>query len=450
MRKEYDYADFDPLVCLNSLKDFFTATSGYNVVEGVITKIGSPSDIPRYDKYSYLTVKPTDENIYIIFVNYAIYKSDIYDYEPYKGIFMLVSNTYDSNVYPWMNVGLLHNGKYYTNKTDYTYQGNYEPTVNYYYYLPAPALNNITKLVCNYNDDGRDVLISGVKYTKVKYEAYEDERTETYNICFGDVKKFLTYVGGFYYGGDYYTTIEIYHRVKHDYNSVNYRYYTSALRMLSGASTIGADSHKGSRKIGNTYRIVWSDNTSTDLSLHGTGFFFNLLISVDNAEGRDKRKLSEIEGDTSQKIIDNSGIPIYLTDSMFDLNIRNIWATTINVPYYMNMHTTFESEYHYLPTFWTEVTNNSVGLGHTVGTLSKISLFMPLHFYVRRDPLEEELYSQAGEARNIKYVNMLHMSTNHIDKNSFPVPNSKYNCFNSGHRRNSHGYNGVAIKMEDD
>ena len=35
-------------------------------------------------------------------------------------------------------------------------------------------------------------------------------------------------------------------------------------------------------------------------------------------------------------------------NQQFTLEIRNIWAVTLDIPYYMNMHTTFEKDYNNL------------------------------------------------------------------------------------------------------
>ena len=53
----------------------------------------------------------------------------------------------------------------------------------------------------------------------------------------------------------------------------------------------------------------------------------------------------------------------------------------------------------------------------------------------------------------IRYVNMYNMATNHIKNGNYPVEVHKYNCFQTGIRRNMFGllgYNGIAFRQEGD
>lgn len=427
----------------------------YILVQDVTEKNVVSSTIPKFNKYTYVVFKEDIRNVYLIFFCVTLYNSSKNKYEYSNYISMLVSTSFDNSKYIWYNEGIITYRKTYANRTDYNYSGNYEPTINYFQSFPIPSLYKIDTLVCNYDEDNDNIMISGIRHYEVPYEQFTDVHSETYNICFGEVTKFLEYEGGFFYGGDYYINLELFHRVLNNYNTDICRYYYSSVVISEGSPIADYERHYKKRKIGYINRICWDDDVQSGTGVSEGIFYFNLLVSVDSAELRSKRKLSEIYGPEEGKLKDKEGVLdnsnsaniIKLSDATIDVEIRNIWAVTTNISYYMDMHTTFEYEYNKLPTFWTEVTKSKLDLGHTVGTLSKISLLMPLHFYIRRDPLEVQVYSHAGEAKGIKYVNMLYMSTNSIEKESFPTPEFLYNCFNSGHRRNKGGYNGVAIKI---
>ena len=440
MRMEFTYANFNYLLCLNAIKTFLDNVPSYTLVQGVVTVFDDGISIPRFNKYTYVTFKENIRNIYVTFFNCG--DSDY--------VSMLVSTSFDVSKAPWMNDGIIWNNTTFFNRTDFSSTGTSEQTCNYFQYAPVPSLYKVNKLVCNYDSSNDNIMISGIRYYEVSYAHFVDTHSETHSIYFGEVVKFLEYTGGFFYGGDYYTSLEILHRVRNNYNSSDYNYYYSRANIVGSGVSTDYDGHIVKRKVGSTWRYTWADSIDSGISNRDGLPQFNLLISVDNAEGRDIRKLSRIVNARANQILDNSNGDIKLSDTDIDVEIRNIWAVTLAIPYYMNMHTTYEVVYQRLPTFWTETTHSQLDVGHTVGTLSKISLLMPIHFYVRRDPLEEELYSQAGEIKGIKYVNMLHMSTNKIKKNSFPVPSDKYNCFNCGSRRNKYGYNGIAIRVDDE
>lgn len=450
MRKEYIYNEYNYSLCLNAIRDFMSNVPDYTMIRDVTTRLPT-AEIPRFDRYTYTVFKKNDKNIYVIFFSTAYIDHTAQEYIQSNFISMLVTTSFDEAKHIWNNDNILWNKTTFMSRTDYSSEGVSMQTKNYFNYAPVPSLFKINKLVCNYDEDSGNILITGIRDYEVEYEQYTDIRTETYNICFGEVVKFLEYEGGFFYGGDFYTTLEVFHRVANSYNSPSCYYQYSIADIIESPNSTNYARHSVTRRIGGILRTVWDDAVSEGAGNSDGIFHFNLLAGIDNSENRDVRRLSDIIDSEDAKILDNAGASeVKLTDSNLDIEIRNFWVTTLDIPYYMNMHTTFEQDYNKLPTLWSLMSEGYNDLGHTVGTLSKISLLMPLHFYVRREPLIEELYSHAGEAVGIKFVNMLYMSTDSIKELDFPVPGAFYNCFNSGHRRNkSSGYNGIAIKIND-
>lgn len=459
MRKEVTLTDYNISTVLKEIRDFLLDVGVYTMHQN-ITTYSQPNRVPKLrNTYTYMVFYNRIYKMYVIFfgINNGY-------------ISMMATNEFDNDESIFWQKNLCTRG--IMNEYDSDIYSSVGFTKNYYMLYPTPTLYKPNVLVMNYNSDHNTFMISAINKQNVQYQDFTDTTSYdcTTNMFFGDLDKWTDMSGGFYYGGDFICTYELVHRVRvHDVQgSPTYfcSYLYSQVYMVASADYKDLSWHSTIYNAWYTEGKPWIDYPENNYNCYmfspakpNYNSLFNVEVFlyglVDNAPNRDKRTLLQNFGgklllgsstDKKDSDIKDSDIK--------DLEQTNIWCTTLDMPYYMHMVTTLDiNNAVKLPTYWPLYSKSVAEMGHDINTLNGITLVMPMYFMVKRDPQQLDNYSCVGISNVIRYVNMYNMATNHIKNGNYPVEVHKYNCFQTGIRRNMFGllgYNGIAFRQEGD
>lgn len=459
MRKEVTLTDYNISTVLKEIRDFLLDVGVYTMHQN-ITTYSQPNRVPKLrNTYTYMVFYNRIYKMYVIFfgINNGY-------------ISMMATNEFDNDESIFWQKNLCTRG--IMNEYDSDIYSSVGFTKNYYMLYPTPTLYKPNVLVMNYNSDHNTFMISAINKQNVRYQDFTDTTSYdcTTNMFFGDLDKWTDMSGGFYYGGDFICTYELVHRVRvHDVQgSLTYfcSYLYSQVYMVASADYKDLSWHSTIYNAWYTEGKPWIDYPENNYNCYmfspakpNYNSLFNVEVFlyglVDNAPNRDKRTLLQNFGgklllgsstDKKDSDIKDSDIK--------DLEQTNIWCTTLDMPYYTHMVTTLDiNNAVKLPTYWPLYSKSVAEMGHDINTLNGITLVMPMYFMVKRDPQQLDNYSCVGISNVIRYVNMYNMATNHIKNGNYPVEVHKYNCFQTGIRRNMFGllgYNGIAFRQEGD
>ena len=389
--------------------------------------------------------------------------------------------------------------------------GNVNCKMDWGLYAPMPTLyNSCSKLIINYDDETDTVMLTELVPITYYFDGFSHIQYLSHSICIGRVMERGSWIEntelgegiGFWYGGDmiaslelamrsniinsYYTTSTISSNppctVRISHTSIQ-QYVNSVLtwQLESGGSKLIKNHLRGSY-CNNNVNDVWYDNPVslysggyTAVRLPNTNSAFNrfeafLRINMDSAMDRKKDYNMEpsVEGTCYNTEYASNEVITYnfsgqCSQSDYSTRIvgmpypkfklRQCWATTLDLGYYVPMVVSIDDTSKGLPSYWPLFSDSKFNIGHTVNDLNNISLINRLYFMVHRDPEELTNYSCVGYTDTINYVNMKNMSTNTIWNGNYPIKTDKYNCFQTGIRRSDigfKGYAGLAFRMVED
>ena len=450
MRKEVQLADTDTSTILKEIRDFLLDVGVYTMHQNITTYAPPQNRIPKLkNTYTYMIFYNKIYKIYLIFFGIengcvSIMATDTLDN--------------DESIFWQKNLCTLGTMKAY----DSDVSSSSDITKNYYLLYKTPTIYKPNVLVMNYNSDHNTFMISAINKQNVQYQDFTDTTSYdcTTNMFFGDLDKWTDMEGGFYYGGDFICTYELVHRTRVSTVAKSASYLYSQIYMVYSADYEDLSWHSAIAHGGYAPKKPWIDYPENNYDCYmfspakpNHNSLFNVEVflygKIDNAPYRDVRTLLQ---DFGGKVVLQGN-----TDgdsNIKDIEQTNIWCTTLKMPYYMNMVTTLDiNNAVKLPTYWPLYCKSITEMGHDVNTLNGITLLMPMYFMVKRDPQALDGYSCVGISNVIRYVNMYNMATNHIKNGNYPVEVHKYNCFQTGIRRNMFGllgYNGIAFRQEGD
>ena len=464
MRKEVKLTNFTVYDVMREIRTFLTRTQIYTIVENVTNYYPSGGYGSVRSSYVYMVLQNMVENKYLIFFSLD---------NGYISLVVSTSYNYLENVL-WQQ-DVVHNGKMKLFKSDKS--GDKSWVNNFYTLHPAPTIftndDETTEcdLVMNHDKETCTTMISCISRKEMSYEAYDDEHCAdcTTNMFFGTMTKMCDIDGGFFYGGDFVVTYELVHRsqvtkVQVPKQPTKYiaKYLYSDIYMVLDALHKDMMWHVQWYSGHYSQTLAWIDNPekNEDCRLFGSArpnmnTLFNvevfLFASVDTALvrdagdmiGDDKAEISPVilDGDMSQH-----------QSQLKNMKRSNVWCTTLELEYYPRLVTTLTiKDASKLPTYWPMYCRTIIDTGKDVNTLNGITLALPMYFMVMRDPIDLKLYSCVGVSEPLRYINMYNMSTNHMKNGNYPIETNKYNCFQTGIRRNMMGllgYNGIAFRQE--
>lgn len=419
MRKEYTILKSSfVLEFFSAIDDFFSNfPSLYTLIDSQI------------DRRVYHNI---DEDLDLIFYNVAT------KYQPsQQKIILIVTTEYAPEEEIWYQKDIICSGK----DDNTTNDGSVK---NAAYYFPVPTLKEGEKLVCNYNVENNTFMFTVIRNCDFAYEVDLTTVMRTESIFFGTVIKYLSFPGGFFYGGDFVNTYERFYRQNGD----------DGVFCIYDDSFKNINFHKQPPPIGfkGDWSYPWCDNPYQQFDCacrnpmnfpepnRVNRFSAILKIEVDNAPNR--RKNAEVD---ITDIIDNN-------PTIKKITRKNIWATTMELEFYVRMVCSITNSTVELPRYEPLIAQTTIERGHTVNTLNNITTIMPLWFMVQRDPAILNEYSGVCKNEVINFVDMFNMSSDRMDNDTFGINDGHiYNCFQMGNRRSMYGmkgYSGIAFKQE--
>lgn len=445
MRKEIILSDNTLNTVLKEIRDFILDVGVYTIYQDITTYTPN-SAIPHIrSSYTYFIVYNKLDEIYLTFFGLD------------NGyVSLIVSSEIDNGESIFWQKDVCTNGTMQEYKSDISSGVDY--TSNKYVLYPLPTIYSPTKLVLNYNSDHNTYMISAINQRQVNYQDYVDETCAncTTSIFFGDIAKWCDIEGQFFCGGDFICTYELVHRSRVSMVSKSALYMYSDVYIVLDAMHTDLHWHSQIHNGGYAPKYPWIDHPESNYDCYmfspakpNNNTLFNvevfLYAKVDNAPHRDKRSL------VGSKLILNGSFD-QNKSQVKELEQTNIWCTTLELPYYMRLVTTLDiNSTTTVPTYWPLYCRSINEMGHDVNTLNCITLALPMYFMVMRDPQALKNYSCVGVSNVLRYVNMYNMGTNHLKNGNYPVDTNKYNCFQTGVRRNMFGllgYNGIAFRQE--
>lgn len=429
MRKEYT------MTLSSFVSDFFNAIDDFfGNYTSLYTLIDSQTDRRVYHNI--------DEELDLIFYHVTT------KYQTSKQkIILVVTPEYDATEEIWYQKEIICNGK--DNMNSNFVQGRDFYVKNAAYYFPAPTIKEAEKLVCNYNAENNTFMFTVMRDCVFDYSYTSSTVWRTESLFFGTVTKYLSFPGGFFYGGDFVNTYERFYREDKNGNKVD-----EGVFCIYDDKFHDIQFHKQPSPINHTgfWGQPWNNNPyqQFDCACRNKSHFpqpnnvnrFNAILKaeIDNAPNRRKNNEVDITNiitsyDTIKKIVRNQ-----------------VWAVTMELDYYVPMVCSITSSTKPLPRYEPLIAHTSIEQGHTVNTLNNITTIMPLWFMVRRDPEVLDNYSGAGKNEVINFVDMFNMASDRMENGTFPIKDSHvYDCFHMGNRRSMfgmRGYSGIAFKQE--
>lgn len=359
-------------------------------------------------------------------------------YQPDQSkVALFVTTEYDLEEEIWYQKDIICSGK----DTNTTNDGT---SKNAAYYFPAPTVKQGAKLVCNYNAENYTFMFSVVRNCSYYYEDIFGQASRAESIFFGTVIKYLSFPGGFFYGGDFVNTYERFYRSTGD----------DGVFCIYDDNFKNINFHKQPPPIGHggAWSFPWCNNPyqQFDCACRNSGNFpepnhvnrFNAILRIDVDNAPNRKKNAEV--DITDFGTGNPGIK--------KITRKNIWGTTMELEFYVRMVCSITSSTVKLPRYEPLIAHTTIEKGHTVNTLNNITTVMPLWFMVQRDPVILNEYSGACKNEVINFVDMFNMSSGRMDNDTFGISGSHiYDCYQMGNRRSMYGmkgYSGIAFKQE--